>query len=160
MAKLHTDGAGEETIEDQVAEERKKLNARDEGWVFFRVGAERDRIQNFVMLFRVAIGKRAIKARYAGRIEPKQAARKTALVIGILAAEEIDKLGRAGLDRAAGFAIRRNDELAECAEHLIFAGGKVKRRWADDFSRRCMPVQFRGCARKNGHQLQNGSALH
>jgi hypothetical protein len=57
-------------------------------------------------------------------------------------------------------AIRRNDELAECAEHLIFARGKVEGRWADDFSRRFMPVKFRGCARKNGHELQNSSALH
>src|SRR6266481_1527384 len=122
-----TDLASVEAVAGKAAQKREESHALAERSILLRVFPEGDEIQNFFLLFRRALRKDVGVTVGAETIEPEEPAAELQLIFGVLAGEQVNEFRRAGLDRAAGFFVLGNDEVAQSDQRGVVRDGKIFR---------------------------------
>jgi len=119
-----TDFAGVVAVAGEVAEESEEGNAGAERRVLFGVFTEGDEVEDFFHLFGGEVEEEFAEAVGGEIVEPEEAAAEFELIFGIFRGEEVDEFGSAGFDRAAGFFVFGDDQVAEGDEERILGGGE------------------------------------
>src|SRR5208282_2963741 len=113
------DLAGEETVGGKLAKKSEEFNALPQAGIFLRVLTVGDLVENFILLIRCAIEIDLAIAIEAVVVEPHHSSAESELIILVLACDQVDEFGSAGLDGSFGVSVGRNDRLAERLQGLI-----------------------------------------
>src|SRR6267378_4060690 len=122
------DFAGVEAVGGEIAEKGKEGHALAERAILFGIFPISDQVQDFRLLFTVAIHKDIAVTVRASGVQPEESAAKFQLIFRVLAGEEIDKFRRASLARAAGLFILGDDGVAQKRQRRVLRRGKIFRR--------------------------------